>query len=1200
MTNKNTKKRLALIVMVSSLCAIVLTLVSFTSIVLARSMDDAILAKAYYAAVKQCYTGGKMVKNIDTLDYLFWGNTKGNGILEASSSKKDIPMPNTLATTPTSCADILKDLIGKSGISAPSYKNLKEAAMDTTQTAEFLEKMGYVETKSGQATTGECIGAKYLQGTDISNPNYSDTPLLCADNIDNSGKIQVDKLSVKGSESFVKFDVGTKHKVKISCGYKNSKQRGTTLKKWNASQTISFTPGGSWDSFKAQIDSFFQNTCNKVEVIKSEKRVKGQLQQDKESYSYKEAISEPAKSQNSTYSNKGSTSAELAYRNLLGMDPPSSGAKFTEEEMIALYYTYLWDVYGINPKDTNQFMCDPTAEQLSNMQAVGGWLQFKVFAEGKMNSNCWIKISESNSKKVNGLTGGRVFSKEVGVAEIRAALNGAGASSMPEDYDWGKVDTSDPDGSEGGATTGSVDQDDCMKIGGAMGWILCPTMLALKDALTNLYDQAVEPMLQVRSSLVSTDSGTFSAWEIFRTFANIVFVIALLFIIFSQVTGYGIDNYGIKKTLPKLIVTAILINFSFIICQLAVDVSNILGAGLNSFFTNLANGESTGVAITIGSETSDPITAGPGFMGNAIGVFGTAIAAVAAGTAAFMALAGFGSLLLTMIVTLLGVLASVLFMFLSLGLRMTGVVILTALAPVAFVAYALPNTNGIFRKWFNAFKGLLLLYPICGLLIGGGQFASMVVLNTLPGAAEGNDILVFFYVIIAILVSILPFFAMPSLLKKSMETVGMGAVSTFGNNLRNRINGIKKTEGFKRASNRADHAVQSAGLRFGRFARQSAVGQAVGNSAVARGARRLANTKVGRVVTAPARFATAAANRNIARTEAAYSKMESEDAKAEAAVLNRTDPISYDEGIRRIDDAIARRDYHAVRVNEARIAGMGRQKDLATHIASRLDSLNNVGADDGQKRQLRTLRTAFGQDSEVYKQLTTKDTAASNMLADSAEDRTLAQYTADFADGIENKDLATQGTDALHRLAPHISQNQANEVLNSSDPNIQSGMLSDSGKRAVFEAIAGGANNVAGPTIFGNRQAVAHAADNYRGQQQQAQAAQQAAAARVAADTAADLRAEQAAANEGKLNVQAQNSSGATINVDLYRAPKGFRAATSTPQQDSDGRYYLDEVNSQGIKTGRRWNASTAQFEGGRNYQAEQIQGPTPPPAPSP
>lgn len=65
-----------------------------------------------------------------------------------------------------------------------------------------------------------------------------------------------------------------------------------------------------------------------------------------------------------------------------------------------------------------------------------------------------------------------------------------------------------------------------------------------------------------------------------RNYANVAFIVVFLIIIFSQVSNVGINNYGIKRMLPKLLIAAILVNISFYVCAIMVDLSNLLGAGL--------------------------------------------------------------------------------------------------------------------------------------------------------------------------------------------------------------------------------------------------------------------------------------------------------------------------------------------------------------------------------------------------------------------------------------------------------------------------------------------------------------------------------------------------------------------------------------------------------------------------------------------
>ncbi|MBI3889596.1 hypothetical protein HY312_03415, partial [Candidatus Saccharibacteria bacterium] len=53
---------------------------------------------------------------------------------------------------------------------------------------------------------------------------------------------------------------------------------------------------------------------------------------------------------------------------------------------------------------------------------------------------------------------------------------------------------------------------------------------------------------------------------------------------------------------------------------------------------------------------------------------------------------------------------------------------LVVISPLAFVMYLLPNTEKYFSKWLSMFWKLLLVFPIIGLLLGGGQLASTVIL----------------------------------------------------------------------------------------------------------------------------------------------------------------------------------------------------------------------------------------------------------------------------------------------------------------------------------------------------------------------------------------------------------------------------------------------------------------------------------------
>ena len=70
---------------------------------------------------------------------------------------------------------------------------------------------------------------------------------------------------------------------------------------------------------------------------------------------------------------------------------------------------------------------------------------------------------------------------------------------------------------------------------------------------------------------------------------NAVFAVIFLWVIFSQISNVGVSNYGIKKILPRLIIGALLVNLSFYLCQIAVDLSNILGFSLKEALEGAAS-----------------------------------------------------------------------------------------------------------------------------------------------------------------------------------------------------------------------------------------------------------------------------------------------------------------------------------------------------------------------------------------------------------------------------------------------------------------------------------------------------------------------------------------------------------------------------------------------------------------------------------
>ena len=169
----------------------------------------------------------------------------------------------------------------------------------------------------------------------------------------------------------------------------------------------------------------------------------------------------------------------------------------------------------------------------------------------------------------------------------------------------GSNSTTTPNGSTTDTTSTNTENQEpvtCTSQIGAVGWIICPTTGLLAKGIDALYS-VIESLLSVKPLEMGNKSPVYQVWTYMRNIANICFIIFLLVIIYSQITGLGINNYGIKKSLPRLIITAIIVNFSFLACAIAVDISNIIGNGLKDFLASVADNAISSGAIDASKNT---------------------------------------------------------------------------------------------------------------------------------------------------------------------------------------------------------------------------------------------------------------------------------------------------------------------------------------------------------------------------------------------------------------------------------------------------------------------------------------------------------------------------------------------------------------------------------------------------------------------
>ncbi len=193
-------------------------------------------------------------------------------------------------------------------------------------------------------------------------------------------------------------------------------------------------------------------------------------------------------------------------------------------------------------------------------------------------------------------------------------------------------------------------------------------------------------------------------WVIIRDLANIGIVVSLMIIAFSMV--FNIKKYASSQLLLKLVIAAVLVNFSLLIAGLIIDVGQVVMMTFVNAFENLAAGN---LVVGFGLENMVNLAKGDNVAGELTD----------GGTASLI-----GAILLA--ITLLIVASAVILVFVVVLLqRIILLWILIIFSPLAFVAPLLPGGESLIGQWKSKFFSQVTIGPI----LAFGFWLSMSVLS---------------------------------------------------------------------------------------------------------------------------------------------------------------------------------------------------------------------------------------------------------------------------------------------------------------------------------------------------------------------------------------------------------------------------------------------------------------------------------------
>lgn len=332
--------------------------------------------------------------------------------------------------------------------------------------------------------------------------------------------------------------------------------------------------------------------------------------------------------------------------------------------------------------------------------------------------------------------------------------------------------------------------------GSGLSWLVCPIINMLTEAIESA-EKFILQLLYNKPLTVgarNTASGViYQIWGNIRIIANSLLVVVFLIMILGNAVSIGVDAYTVKRTLPRLIVAAILIQFSFALCALLVEVTNVIALGI------LEQGDRILYGSTVGGTTS------PGL----VTTFGAGIGLVtAAGLMLASLLSGAG------VVMLLAAVISAIGTLITLGLRQLLIIMLVVASPLAILAWVLPNTESLFKTWSKNLLRTMFMFPLIAALFVIARIGSLIAANS---GGTVNDVLSFILIIV-------PLFAVPFTFKWAggIMAAGAGAISKISSGRSQALKGSDFAKNLKESRREANLAKSAEpGVGFGAKTKRS-------------------------------------------------------------------------------------------------------------------------------------------------------------------------------------------------------------------------------------------------------------------------------------------------------------------------------------------------------------------------------------------
>lgn len=236
-----------------------------------------------------------------------------------------------------------------------------------------------------------------------------------------------------------------------------------------------------------------------------------------------------------------------------------------------------------------------------------------------------------------------------------------------------------------------------------LGWIMYP-FIWLMGKLVSLFIGILVQVAQY-DNFIKSSAVTFG-WRVVRDLCNMFFVLILLVIAFATILR--IESYNLKTWLPKLVIMAILINFSKLICGVFIDFAQVFMLTFVNAFKDIAGAnliDMLGIDKILAFGDSPENEVSPGTI--------------------------LGSMILGLIMVIIAAVV-ILTMLIMLVIRIVMIWIYVVLSPLAYLLASFPQGKSYSERWWSDFSKNLIIGPILAFFI----WLSFASLGGVAGSSE--------------------------------------------------------------------------------------------------------------------------------------------------------------------------------------------------------------------------------------------------------------------------------------------------------------------------------------------------------------------------------------------------------------------------------------------------------------------------------